>query len=241
MSGTLSPAEMYRDLLGLNANAVLSEYSSPFPKQNRLNLIVPGTSTKFTQRNNDMYEKIAKLCASIVNKIPGNCLLFFPSYQLRDNVNVYFQNLCEKTTFLEQPKLNKKEKQELLENFKKYKNAVLLGTASGSLGEGIDLPGIIKAILIVGLPLAKPDLETKGLIEYYEQRFKKGWNYGYIYPAVIRSLQNAGRCIRSETDKGIIIFLDERYSWPVYRKCFPPDMKIETVITPEDKIKEFFG
>lgn len=241
MSGTLSPAEMYRDLLGLNTNAVLSEYYSPFPKQNRLNLIVPNTSTKFTQRDNNMYEKIAKICASIVNKIHGNCLLFFPSYQLRDNINVYFQNLCEKTTFLEQPRLNKKEKQELLENFKKYKNAVLLGTASGSLGEGIDLPGIIKAILIVGLPLAKPDLETRGLIEYYDQRFKKGWNYGYIYPAVIRSLQNAGRCIRSETDKGIIMFLDERYSWPVYRKCFPPELNIKITTKPLEEIEKFFG
>lgn len=243
MSGTLSPAEMYQDLLGMN-NTVLSEYISPFPKQNRLNLVIPETSTKFTERNKNMYEKTAKLCASIANEIPGCSLLYFPSYELRDNVNFYFQTLCKKTTFLEQPHLNKKEKQELLENFKKYKEtgAVLLGTASGSLGEGIDLPGnIVKAILIVGLPLAKPDLETKGLIEYYDQRFQKGWSYGYIYPAIIKALQNAGRCIRSETDKGIILFLDERYSWPMYKKCFPPELNIKTTKEPLEEIKKFFN
>ena len=38
------------------------------------------------------------------------------------------------------------------------------------------------------------------------------------YPAILTSLQNAGRCIRSEKDKGVIVFLDERYDWPNYKK-----------------------
>lgn len=243
MSGTLSPTQMYADLLGIKLqNTMLIEYKSPFPVNNRLNLIVPNISTKFTKRSEEMYEKIAKNCSKITNLIPGSVAIFFPSYELRDNVNKYFQALCEKTIFFEDPRLNKAQKQELIENFKKYKEkgAVLLGTASGSLGEGIDLPNLLKAVIVVGLPLAKPDLETQQLIEYYDDRYKKGWDYGYIYPAIIKSLQNAGRCIRSETDKGVIVFLDERYTWKNYSKCFPPDLKIETVTKPEDKIKEFF-
>ncbi len=244
MSGTLSPTEMYLDLLGIEKNkTLLSEYKSPFPKNNRLNLILPNTTTKYTKRSEQMYEKIANTCSQITNLIPGSTAIFFPSYNLRDEVNKYFQPKCNKTIFFEQSKLNKTQKQELIDNFKKYKEkgAVLLGAASGSLGEGIDLPDLLKAVIIVGLPLGKPDLETKELIEYYQDRYQKGWDYGYIYPAIIKSLQNAGRCIRSETDRGVIIFLDERYTWQNYQKCFPPDIKTEITINPEEKIKEFFS
>lgn len=244
MSGTLSPTSMYSDLLGFQeSNTNAAEYSSPFPKQNQLNLLIPETTTKFTARNSDMYKKIAVFCAEIVNSIPGNVAVFFPSYQLRNEINKYFQNLCEKTTLFEQPNLNKSEKTEILENFKRYKNqgAVLLGASTGSFGEGIDLPGdLLKAVIIVGLPLAKPNLETKELINYYDKKFKKGWDYGYIYPAIIKSLQNAGRCIRSETDRGVIIFLDERYSWQNYSKCFPPDFNFKLTKLPVKKITQFF-
>jgi len=242
MSGTLTPLEMYQDLFGIEAD--LKTYKDPFPKQNRMNLIIPKTTTKFTHRNEEMYKKIAALSSAVVNNIPGNSALFFPSYDIRDKINEYFQTLCEKTTFLEHPGLTKEEKEELIENFKKYKNhgAVILGASSGSLGEGIDLPGdFLKAVVIIGLPLSKPNLETTELIKYYEERFRRGWDYGYLYPAMIKSIQNAGRCIRTKKDRGIIIFLDERYIWPNYFKCFPKDWEIKITNYPVRRIKEFFG
>jgi len=117
----------------------------------------------------------------------------------------------------------------------------LLAVSSGSFGEGIDMPGILKAVIIVGLPLQKPDLETKELIDYYEEKFGKGIDYGYIFPAITKCLQNAGRCIRSETDKGVIIFLDERFAWENYNRCLPKDMNFKISLMYEDRIREFFG
>ena len=190
-----------------------------------------------------MLKHIANYCASIVNEIPGNSAIFFPSYDLRDKVNNFFSKKCEKTTFLEYPNLSKHEKQELLERFKQNKNngAVLLAASSGNFGEGIDFENnSLKCIIVVGLPLAKPDLETKELINYYDKRFSKGWDYGYIYPAIIKTIQNAGRCIRSETDKGVIVFLDERYNMENYKKCFPPDYNFEITLDFKEKIKDFF-
>ena len=76
--------------------------------------------------------------------------------------------------------MTKEEKEELIEKFKGYRKigAVLLGSNAGSYAEGIDLPGdLLKGVLIVGLPLGKPDLETEQLIKYYDKRFKKGWEY----------------------------------------------------------------
>ena len=244
MSGTLTPQNMYIDLLGLNKEKTVSaEFKNPFSKNNRLALVVPKTSTKYTQRNDSMYNNIAEISSKIVNSIPGNSLIFFPSYDLRDKINNFFKTKCEKTTFMEYSGLSKQEKQELLEKFKSKKDhgAVLLAASSGSFGEGIDLLGdLLKCVIIVGLPLAKPDLETKELINYYDKRFANGWDYGYIYPAIIKSIQNAGRCIRSETDKGVIVFLDERYTLQNYRKCFPVDYDFEVTLNYEEKIKEFF-
>ncbi|MBT4824482.1 ATP-dependent DNA helicase [Candidatus Woesearchaeota archaeon] len=242
MSGTLTPTFMYRDLLGAD-NCIEKEYKSPFPHKNKLNLIVPRTTTKYEKRNIKQYEEIGKICADLANKIKGNVFLFFPSYKMRDSIYLYFMNLCRKTIFLEDPKMKKEEKLELLENFKKYKKAgaVLLGVTSGSFGEGIDMPGdLLQGVIVIGLPLGVPDLETRELIDYFDRKYKKGWEYGYLYPAFQKTLQNAGRCIRSETDRGVIVFLDERYVWPRYKNCFPDDHKMIIAKDYDKIISDFF-
>jgi DNA excision repair protein ERCC-2 len=206
-------------------------------------MIVPETTTKFTERNPKQYQQIALAAARIVNAVPGNSAVFFPSYRFRDDVYAYFEGLCRKTTFIEVPGMNKEEKTELLEKFKLYKDAgaVLLAVAAANYAEGIDLPGdLLKAVVVVGLPLQKPDLETKELIDYYDKKYAKGWDYAYIFPAITKCLQSAGRCIRSETDRGVIVFLDERFAWPKYRKCFPPDSNIIITRLYEEKIANFF-
>ncbi len=241
MSGTLKPTEMYQDLLGFK-KAVKREYKNPFPQENKITLIVPGVTTKFTKRNVEMYEKIATYCASLVNSIQGNTIIFFPSYELRDNINIYFEKQCKKTTFFEQKELTKEEKENLLVRFKAYKEkgAVLLAIAKANFGESIDLPGdLLKAVIVVGLPLSPPDLETKALIQYYQEKFERGMDYGYLMPAIIQILQNAGRCIRSETDKGVIVFLEERLNSEYYQRLLPEDNYIITN-APEEKVKEFF-
>ena len=93
----------------------------------------------------------------------------------------------------------------------------------------------------MGLPLGRPDLETEALIRYYDAKFRRGWEYGYTVPAFNKTLQSAGRCIRSETDKGVIVFLDERYEWPRYLKLFPKDWSIKSTLLYEKLIREFFA
>lgn len=242
MSGTLTPSSMYKDILGFS-NVVEKEYKSPFPKKNRLNLVIPKTTTKFVERSNRQFAEIAKVCSDIINLISGNVAIFFPSYDLMYNISEYFKKNCSVPVFIEKQNHAKKEKEELLNAFKSYrdKGAVLLGTSTGSFGEGIDMPNVLKAVIIVGLPLQKPDTEAKLLIEYYDDKFGKGFEYGYVLPAITKCLQNAGRCIRSETDKGAIIFLDERYAWQNYYQCFPEDWEIEVSLDYKSALKGFLN
>lgn len=242
MSGTLSPTSMYSDLLGMK-NAISMSFPSPFPEKNRLLLIIPRTTTKFTMRSERQYKEIGEICADMANKIPGCVMLFFPSYKVRDSVAGFFSEVYDNKAFFETQGMNKEARQQLLDKFSSYAKtgAALLAVASGSFGEGIDLPGILKGVIVVGLPLDKPDLETTELISYYDKKFGKGWEYGYTLPAMTKCIQNAGRCIRSETDRGVLAFVDERYAWPRYKSCFPPEWKLKITKDYSDEIAQFFG
>lgn len=242
MSATMLPADMHLSVLGFPSDTFLGMYKSPFLETNRLNLIVPETTTKYTKRNSAEYEKIAKICADITNIVLGNSLLLFPSYYIKNEVGMTFERLSEKTVFYEQSELTKEEKEELLDRFKKYKGmgASLLAVARGSFAEGIDLPGVLKCVIVIGLPLQPPDIETQEMIRHYDKKFGKGMEFGYIFPAMNKVIQGAGRCIRSEKDKGVMIFLDERFLLNCYRKCFPGDWKIVVAKEPVGMVREFF-
>ncbi len=221
MSGTLKPAFMYKDILGIS-RGIEKEYFSPFPAENKLSLIIPETSTKYDLRGEVMYKKIAEKCTELASLIPGNVAFFFPSYELRDKIAAFI--FSKKKFFWEKKEASKEEKEIFLAEFKAEKETggVLLGVAGANFAEGIDLPGdLLNGVVVVGLPLAHPDLKTKELIQYYDDKFGRGRDYGYIYPAMTKCIQSAGRCIRSETDKGVVIFLDERYTWQNYYACLP--------------------
>lgn len=241
MSGTLKPTFMYKDVLGVGEKGIENEYSSPFPIENKLSLIIPETSTKYTTRGEEMYKNIAKICSTISRHVPGNLALFFPSYDLRDRISDHIS--ADKKLFWEKKEMSKEEKDSFLEQFKaeKEKGGILLAVTGANFAEGVDFPGdLLKGVVVVGLPLAKPDLKTKEIIKYYEDKFGKGWDYGYTFPAMSKCIQSAGRCIRSETDKGAVIFLDERFAWQSYHGCLPRDGLIVSKDY-EKLLKEFFG
>ncbi|HID74000.1 MAG TPA: hypothetical protein EYP43_02990, partial [Thermoplasmata archaeon] len=54
-------------------------------------------------------------------------------------------------------------------------------------------------------------------------------------------VQAAGRMIRSEVDRGAVVLLDERYRYPMYRECFPPDFRYMTTDDPLPLLEGFFS
>ncbi|VVB61065.1 ATP-dependent DNA helicase [uncultured archaeon] len=246
MSGTLQPIEMYEELFGLApARTEKLVLTSPFPPENRLCLVLKDVTTKFTKRDDEGLLKISGNLVKIINRARGNIGVFFPSYFLRDSVFGLIERSIVKPALLERPNMSKDEKQELYKKFVKaagnFKGAALLGVIGGNFNEGVDFPGkIMNTVVIVGLPLEKPDLLTEALISYYDFKFNRGWDYGYSYPAITKAVQTAGRVIRSETDRGIIVFMDERYLWQNYKKVLPPDMNLKTTKDVGADIDEFF-
>ncbi len=246
MSGTLKPMNMYEDLLGLEKRRTLKkEYHSSFPAKSRLNLILTDVTTKYENRNENEYKKIANYLIRCINTVPGNVAVFFPSYEMRNKIYYTILTASEinKEIILEKKDATKEERKNLIDEFVSYadKGAALFGVIGGSFDQGIDLPGkFLRAVIIVGIPLSKPTLETKAIIDYYDKKFTKGWDYAYIYPAMIKAMQAAGRCIRSETDRGVVIFMDKRYVWGNYKKIFPSDFRAIITKHPDHHIKNFF-
>lgn len=241
MSGTLNPTFFYRDVLAIE-RAVEKTYPSPFPPENKMTLIIPETSTRYISRGEAMFQAIAEKCSQLAEFIPGNVALFFPSYALRDTICHFLQT--KKKMFWEKKEMSIEEKMFFLEEFKAARSSggILLGVAGANFAEGIDFPGdVLQGVVVVGLPLSKPDLKTKELIRYYDLKFNKGWDYGYTYPAMSKSIQSAGRCIRSETDRGVVIFLDERFAWQQYYACFSDKVGLRVTKKYEPLIREFFA
>ncbi|RLG20627.1 hypothetical protein DRN74_05035 [Candidatus Micrarchaeota archaeon] len=245
MSATLKPGSMYRDMLGLDADrTVIKEYKSPFPKKNRLVLIDKSISTKYERRTESEYKRMAEHIRDIVNNVPGNSAVFFPSYKVMGEVLRYIGNKIKKRMFTQQEGMKAESVKEMLESFQaeKERGAVIFAVSGGSLAEGIDLPGkSLLAVVVVGIPLGEPDIETKALIRYYDFKYGKGWDYGYIFPAMNKAVQAAGRCIRSETDKGLIVFMDERFAWSKYKRLIPEEYEMKETSNFKKTVRKFWS
>jgi DNA excision repair protein ERCC-2 len=246
MSGTLIPLEMYEKILDLDEERILlKEYESPFPKKNRLILLVPGVTTQFKKRSELMYKNYAEKISKIVEEIPKNVALFSPSYEVMNSILKHLKT--DKEVLIETKDMKKEQRMILYNRLVNLmgegdgQGSILAGVQAGSFSEGVDYPeNLLDGVIIVGLPLETPNLEVKALIEYYDFKFERGWDFGYIYPAMNRALQAAGRCIRSETDRGVIVLMDERFKWRNYSKCFPKDFLPIITEIPEKYVKRFF-
>lgn len=119
-------------------------------------------------------------------------------------------------------------KRALLESYVNSDNAVLLGT--GAFWEGVDVRGNdLTCVLIDKLPFASPDDPL--LQARIEDCRKAGGNpfaQLQIPQAAIALKQGAGRLIRDETDRGVLVICDNRLVTKDYAKTFLrslPDMQ----------------
>lgn len=242
MSGTLTQTAMYGEILGIpNADSLVLK--TPFPAKNKISLVAPDVTTKYSARNSDQFSKIGKYIVKAANKVPGNVGIFFPSYFVQNKIYELVWRSIDKPVLMERQGMSKSEKFEMFEEYKKHskKGAILFGVVGANFAEGVDFPGnLMNAVVLVGLPLERPDLLTESLINYYDVKFKKGWEYGYTYPAMNRAMQAAGRCIRSEKDRGLILFLDSRYLWPNYKKLILEEYTPTASKDIDQEIGDFF-
>lgn len=224
-SATLKPFDYYLSLSGIKElNYQTSEFSSPFKKENRKVMIIPQVSTKYSERERN-YQKIADSISKIAGVKKGNYFAFFPSFDFMEQV---FRKLNPPLgfTIMKQDRYMKASDSEvLLGRLKdKYSHYIIFGVQGGIFSEGVDYPGdMLIGAFVIGPPLPSFDVERETMREFYKDTYQEGFEYAYTYPAMAKAVQAAGRVIRTEEDKGVIILMDGRFLEANYSKSMPLD------------------
>jgi DNA excision repair protein ERCC-2 len=237
MSGTLLPLEMHRDILGLDPErTTMKSYRSPFDTANIVNIITENYTTKYSRRNEKEYSAMASSLDRIAGQTPGGTAVFFPSYGVMDSVIAHMKS---KDLLVQSPGMKPPEVRQMIKKFRD--GGMLCGVQGGSLSEGVDYSeGEIKTAVIVGVALEEMDVETRALIDYYDEKFGRGWDYGYLYPGTIKALQAAGRGRRKESDRLAVVYMDERFRWNKYNWILNKDELIVVTDRPEGAVEEFW-
>ena len=212
MSGTLSPLSMFRDLVGLKPESELKRFDSIFPKENKLVRYVSDVSTSYKELNSNpkVWVQLIDKLESIITNFDGNIALFFPSYKILESA--LNEITLSKPIYKEYSGMKQEELMNTVESFKSDRGSILAGVMGGRLAEGIDYPDTsLEMAIIVGIPYPAPGVRQEALQHYFDVCFHgKGWEYAVESPALRKILQAAGRVIRSENDRGVIVITDGR-------------------------------
>ncbi len=214
MSGTLQPLDQYVKVLGLPKDTVTEIYPSPFPKENRKVLYMTNVTTRYQdmQANPALFNIMQRNTAKLCNLVKKNTLVFFPSYSMMKRMRPYLERDVNKDLYFEEsgrPNLTA----QALARFRAGRNGVFCSVMGGSVAEGIDFPGEeLCFAIIIGIPFPPPTLETNAMSDMFDQRYGRGsgWSFVSLAPAMRKMKQAIGRLIRTETDRGMAVIMDNR-------------------------------
>ena len=221
-SATLSPRHYYADLLGLPADTAWVDVESPFKAEQLHVRIVGDISTRFVHRQASL-APIVELIARQFARQPGNYLAFFSSFDYLQQVAQLLAETHPQIALWQQSRgMAEAERQGFLDQFTEHSQGVGFAVLGGAFGEGIDLPGtrLIGAfIATLGLPQLNPVNEQIKL--RMAAIFGAGYDYTYLYPGIQKVVQAAGRVIRSQHDRGVVILMDDRFGEARVRQLLP--------------------
>ncbi|WP_050614436.1 ATP-dependent DNA helicase [Bacillus testis] len=223
-SATLTPLDYFSAVLGGDEDSKHYRLSSPFDPASALICINGSISTKYRDRP-DSFKPIAQAIGQMAKAKTGNYMVFFPSYKYMEEVHASFASLYpDVKTILQQSSMEEKEREDFLSSFVEDPNETMIAFCilGGIFSEGVDLKGsrLIGAI-IVGVGLPQFDRERELLRRYYDAAGGMGYQFAYTFPGMNRVLQAAGRVIRDDSDRGVILLIDSRYQTQTYRQLFP--------------------
>lgn len=227
-SATLLPVKYYMQQLGAASDDYAVYAESSFDPARQLILAATDVSARYIRRTKEEYAKIAGYIDGFISARQGNYIVFFPSYKMLGEVCGFMEEKNGTVYVMQHENMTESEKEEFLENFTAEDGVTKVGLCvlGGVFGEGIDLQDdrLIGAVIVgTGLPMVGDEREL--FKYYYDEANGKGFEYAYLYPGMNKVLQAAGRVIRTASDKGCILLLDDRFAAGQYRSLFPREWK----------------
>ena len=250
-SATLLPIRYYKELLSTEKDDYAVYARSVFDKKNRLLMVGNDVSTRYTRRGEKMYRRYALYLKEMALAKTGNYMAFFPSYRFMEEVYECFLDMVEEENIqldclIQAPYMSEEAREIFLEGFEEERDVSLMGfcVMGGIFSEGIDLSEdklIGAAIIGTGLPQVCREREL--LKEYFDKKEMRGFDYAYVYPGMNKVQQSAGRVIRTEEDRGIILLLDDRFQEKRYKETFPREWEgyqMCNIKNVKEKIRKFW-
>ena len=207
----------FRTRIGANGAEPL-QLGSPFNFQKQMKIFIVH---KMPDPRDAGYQKeLEHWIAHFVEQTDGRAFVLFTSYrdlqQLAAQMQKFF--VAKKMNLLAQGGGAPRSK--LLEQFKTTPRSVLFGT--DSFWGGVDVPGeALSNVIITRLPFAVPDhplIEAK--LELVQERGGDAFTEYSLPEAILKLRQGVGRLIRTKTDRGIIVILDNRIVTKPYGRAF---------------------
>lgn len=239
-SATLTPLNYFKDILGGSEQDYNIKLPSPFEESNLSLNIAGNVSTRYADRESSLSE-IVEYIKAVVKARKGNYLIFFPSYKYMNEVfGLFTVRYPEIKTILQQPAMQEEEKERFLQCFCRDKEEELIGFAvmGGIFSEGIDLEGdrLVGAV-VVGVGLPQVCFERDIIMDFFKRKNSKGFEYSYMYPGMNKVMQAAGRVIRTESDRGAVLLIDERFCSGRYISIFPQEWMNKNIVTNHEELR----
>ena len=219
-SATIKPFDHYRYNLGLEeleTSFLKLEY--PFPEENLGVWIVPGIDTRYRAR-----KKSAPALASMLQRVytanPGTWMAFFPSYAYLRKIAAVLES--RKVPVMAQTAgMDRGSRMAFIDRIG-TEPGIVLTVSGGIFAEGIDLRSdSLLGAAIVGPSLPGMDLRNRLLSKSYKKRGMDGFLHTWVIPGMNRVIQAAGRLIRNETERKVILLIGRRFARSPYFQLLP--------------------
>ncbi|MBN2503991.1 MAG: ATP-dependent DNA helicase [Bacilli bacterium] len=239
-SATLDPIDYYKTLLTQKIGIEV-KMPSPFKRDNLLLMVAEHVSTRYNDRKNSIKEVVQAAEALVMGK-KGNYIMFFPSYEYLKMVEEQLSFDPENIEIIRQTRaMTLLERTSTIRMFKteSLKTQVGLFVMGGIFGESIDLIGdMLSGVLIVGVGLPALSPFNNILRSHFDIEFHQGFDYAYTYPGLNKVVQAVGRVIRSDTDRGIAILMDDRFASSRYLSLYPKEWQHLKIYDNPDLIRK---
>ena len=194
------------------------QLGSPFDFQKQMKLFIV---KKMPDPRDSTYQKeLERWIAHFVEKTDGRAFVLFTSYRDMQQLAAQMQKFFVEKGMNLLVQGGGAPRSKLLEQFKNTSRSVLFGT--DSFWGGVDVPGeALSNVIITRLPFAVPDhplIEAK--LELVEERGGDAFTEYSLPEAILKLRQGVGRLIRTKTDRGIIVILDNRIVTKPYGRSF---------------------
>nr|WP_176463926.1 ATP-dependent DNA helicase [Bordetella genomosp. 11] len=221
-SATLHPMDFHRDTLGLPRGCQWLDVPGPFRAEQLAVHVVGDVSTRYRDRDASV-PAIVDIMAREYAERPGNYLCFASSFDYAGRLAAHMRARFPQMPVWEQAAgMQAVNRDAFLARFVPGGAGIGFAVLGGVFGEGVDLPGdrLIGAFIVtLGLPQVNPVNEQ--MMRRMQARFGNGFDYTYLFPGLQKVVQAAGRVIRTETDRGSVYLIDDRFGRAKVRALLP--------------------